>query len=259
MTSTTIVLDSAIRDHVLLPIVLVIFLVGVLRHYVSIATASSRTTSRNDIARQQLLQRVQRLHTGSGSGYISNTGYAARRRYYVQGGVLEKEAASASGGNSGNPMMAMMSDPSHMTDMMRNQLTTIVPNAVMMGWVNMFCSGFVVARFPFPLTPRFRSMVQRGVDLNSLDTSYVTSLSMYFLILFGLRGLFSLVLGDAQVDDAAAVQRQMGMGMGGMGGGGGDIGGKLRAERDNLAIATQRHVLNQAEDILLAMDPRNNG
>ncbi len=34
---------------------------------------------------------------------------------------------------------------------------------------------------------------QRGIDLASLDVSYFTSLSYYILLLFGLRGAFSLV------------------------------------------------------------------
>ena len=34
---------------------------------------------------------------------------------------------------------------------------------------------------------------QRGIDLGSLDVTYFTSLSYYFLLLFGLRGVFSLV------------------------------------------------------------------
>lgn len=36
-------------------------------------------------------------------------------------------------------------------------------------------------------------VVQRGIDLASLDVSYFTSLSYYILLLFGLRGVFALV------------------------------------------------------------------
>lgn len=37
------------------------------------------------------------------------------------------------------------------------------------------------------------STLQRGIDLTSLDVSYFTSLSYYILLLFGARGVFSLV------------------------------------------------------------------
>lgn len=59
--------------------------------------------------------------------------------------------------------------------------------------VNFFFNGFVIGKIPLTLSPRFKPMLQRGIDLVSLDVSYFTSLSYYILLLFGLRGIFSLV------------------------------------------------------------------
>jgi len=52
-----------------------------------------------------------------------------------------------------------------------------VPQFVTYNWVSFFFSGFVVAKVPFALTMRFRQMLQRGVDLQGLDVTYISSLS----------------------------------------------------------------------------------
>ena len=91
--------------------------------------------------------------------------------------------------------MAMMNDPSVMMNMMQGNFAMMVPQMVMMGIVNYFFSGYVIGKIPFPLTPSFKGMLQRGVNISSLETSYITSMSWYFLVMSGMRGLFSLVLG----------------------------------------------------------------
>lgn len=68
-------------------------------------------------------------------------------------------------------------DPTKMMGGMKQNLAMIIPNMLQMGWVSYFFAGFVLVKLPFPLTERFKTMLQRGIMLKSLDVSYVSSLS----------------------------------------------------------------------------------
>ena len=53
-------------------------------------------------------------------------------------------------------------------------------------------------------------MLQRGVDLKSLDVSYVSSLALYFLAQFGLSGVYQLLLGASVMsEDERMMQMQV--------------------------------------------------
>jgi ER membrane protein complex subunit 3 len=53
-----------------------------------------------------------------------------------------------------------------------------------------------LVKLPFPLTLRFKPMLQRGIETYDMDVAWVSSLSWYFINLMGLRGVFELILGD---------------------------------------------------------------
>jgi len=242
-----LLIDSQIRDWVLLPIVFVMLLFGVLRHYVTLILRSTpRAPDEDKLRQQQTLLRSQILFRNN--AYIPASSFQQRKQVFNSrnGGLLHEKVEN-------NPL-AQMSDPTQMMDMMKGNMAGLVPNLLMLGFISYFFAGFVIAKFPFPLTTRFRGMVQRGIDLNSLDITYVTSASMYFLILFGIRGVMSLILGeDSAADDAQMMNQQTAM-MGGamMSQPGFDVGKAMEAERENLELVQHAFKLKDAEDLLLS-------
>lgn len=137
-----------------------------------------------------------------------------------------------------------------MMEMMEGNLTMVVSQMETMGIINTFFEGFIAVKLPFPLSYRFKSMLQKGVHSNSLDVSYVSSISWYFLNLFGLRGIFSLVLGENnETDDTKMMQSQMSGG--GMGGPGQDPGAVLKKAAESLDLVDHKWRVATAESDLI--------
>ncbi|MES1913302.1 MAG: hypothetical protein MHM6MM_005500 [Cercozoa sp. M6MM] len=209
---TQLVLDPAIKTWVLFPVMLVVLCVGLLRHYVSqLLKSKPAAPSRKKMHRSQMLQRCKRLRA---HGHLLSPAAVRRRQQWLS----QKGLESVRWQTDPNGMPQDMDQMSSAMGQMKGSMMMIVPNILSMTFINYMFSGFVLLRLPFPLTEAFKPMLQRGISLRSLDPSYVSSLSWYFLNMFGLRGVFALLLGkNNQTDDAKLLQQQMQMGGMGMG------------------------------------------
>lgn len=198
-----LLLDSNIRSWVFLPIVVVTFLVGIVRHYVSILISSQKKAELQQVQDSQVMIRSRMLR--------QNRMYIPKNAFFMRKHFLNNEETGFFKTQKRPAVMSNpMTDPTMMTDMLKGNLTNVLPMIVIGGWINWTFSGFVTTKVPFPLTLRFKPMLQRGIELMSLDASWVSSASWYFLNVFGLRSIYTLVLGENNAaDQTQAMQDQM--------------------------------------------------
>lgn len=93
-------------------------------------------------------------------------------------------------------------------NMAKGNMMSYVPQTLIMAWVNYFFAGSVVMKLPFPLTDGFKSMLQNGVNTPNLDPRYVSAISWYFVNLFGLRPIYSLLMADPEAARELVAQQQ---------------------------------------------------
>ncbi|KAI0921332.1 hypothetical protein AcW1_004659 [Taiwanofungus camphoratus] len=196
---------------------------------------------------RRALMRSQILRATSANSPIPPTYYKSISQHLSQAfadGTYLKDGPPKGDSSAAPPNP--LTDPTAMDSMMagmKTQMVMMVPQMVIMGWINFFFQGFVLIKLPFPLTLGFKSMLQRGVETPDMDVRWVSSLSWYFLNFFGLNGLYRLILGGENSADssrdmttpfaAAANAPQPPQAQ--------DFGKLFKAERDNLEFAEGLH------------------
>jgi hypothetical protein len=273
LSSQNLLLDSSIRDWVVLPLLIIMIAAGLLRHYVGqVMRANSSKIPPTQGRVRSCLSRASRLR-GGGAGFLTARKWEARRMYFcdkengylkeeidwVEYGGEEAENDNDDDGNKetkGDKKAAAddMPNPMAMMDGMKGNMVFMVQNMVMMQGISYFFQGYVLLKVPFPLTKGFKMMFQRGLDLNSLDTSYVSSVSWYFLVMFGLRAFFRLAIGDPSQEIMESDMRQMNLGNltnPPPPGQKFDCVSALKAENENLELAQYKSSVEDAERRLL--------
>lgn len=210
----TILLDPDIRDWVVLPLFVIMVITGLLRTTIMQLLQSPKqkiplTFQRAD----NCLKHCLKIRSGS-AHYVSTWMWHMRKQHYQQlllqeAEWCEKQHAERSSESDDDPMNMMMNNP---LSMMKGNMAFMVQNMVMMQGIQHFFSGFVLLKVPFYLTVGFKHMFQRGMaDLPDLDSSYVSSVSWYFLVMYGLRSFFKIVMGEPPLEvreqEMAAIQQ----------------------------------------------------
>jgi len=246
----TIPRDPALFYWILIPITVVMILTGILRHYVTVILQSApKKQPSAKIREHRSLIRGANLRTNAHA--ISPTAFRARKERFAAD--AEKGAFLADPENRGQPPPNPMTDPAMMEGMMgmmKGNVAMMVSQTLIMGWINAFFSGFVIMKLPFPLTPQFKAMLQSGVGTRDLDVRWVSSISWYFLTLFGLQPVYNFILGS---DNAASqIAQQMAMNPGAMMQPNQDPHKSFVAEAENLEVLEHRYMLDGIEERILA-------
>ncbi|KAI8324317.1 transmembrane protein [Martensiomyces pterosporus] len=252
-TDQAMFLDPAIRDWVLFPITVIMVLVGVFRHQLTILmTGEPPKPELKDIRQGKALMRGQLL--AQNNSYIPTPAFIERKKYLCQAyedGVYLKNKASKE--QSAANLMADPKNMEVMMDGMKKQMMGIVPQTLIMGWIQFFFSGFILIKLPFPLGVRFKQMLQSGIMTPNMDVKWVSSLSWYFINLFGLRGVFSLILGGENSADGTRDMTAMST-MGAMGQQPGqpqDFNKQFLGMKDSLSIIYHEWDLDNIEQRVL--------
>ncbi|CCJ29072.1 unnamed protein product, partial [Pneumocystis jirovecii] len=192
--SQDLYLDKSLRNWVLFSIFIVMILIGILKHYITILLAETpRKMKLKEIRELKALQRseILRVH----ANHIPFSAFYTRKLFLLK--AFSNGEYLKDPGLRETRLMNPIMDPGNMDQMMRmfrSNMANIIPQTIIMAWINFFFSGFILIKLPFPLTLRFKSMLQSGVATNDLDVSWVSSLSWYFLLFFGLKPVYNLIL-----------------------------------------------------------------
>ncbi|KAF1996735.1 transmembrane protein [Amniculicola lignicola CBS 123094] len=248
----TIHRDPALFWWILLPITVVMILTGILRHYAM--TLLQTTPKKQPLATiRQQRSLVRGITFRQHANVLSPSSFQARKAYFVEAYKEGKFLADPE--NRGKPRPNPMTDPAAMEGMMgmmKGNMAMMIPQTLIMGWINAFFSGFVIMKLPFPLTPQFKSMLQSGVGTRELDVRWVSSLSWYFLTLFGLQPVYNFILGSNNSASQATQQMAQANPGAGMMGPEQDPDKLFLSEAENLEVMEHRWILDGVEDRLLA-------
>jgi len=157
-----------------------------------------------------------------------------------------------------DPMAGMANpDMSQASGMMKSQMVFLVSQGAMGYWVNYLFSGFLVAKTPFPLTYKFKSMLQRGVEVENLEAGYISGLCWYFMIMMAIGGIQAFITslwtdeeGSTDINGNDDMMMMMGMpppGQHPMMQGGPDMSKIYKQEQESLSIMYYESAIENAE------------
>ena len=240
-------IDSSLRNWVFIPLTLITVCVSLLMKYLTyifnqgsekkiksetktIEAFDYKTEMKNkdtDIVIKNAINRANLLKNNF--MYISEKGFKQRKAFFCkeETGFFSQKYESKS------------------PDLMN-------PNMMVVGG-GYFFSGFILLKFPFGLTQKFRSMMQQGLNLPDVDVSYVSAISWCLILVFGLNSILQFFDGGDDFDMFTQQQQMMTQPMNMMSNpmGGKDYEKILKPEKESINILPNFSLIDDSVDKLI--------
>lgn len=219
---TELIFDEKIRNWVFIPLLYVMFIMGIIRMSINKLMSGNKNAPMKILEEDKLKENTEKMMIMKAKklralcGLIPLESFGSRKNFLSAPGrgILSKVEAKEV-----DPMAALqgggMMNPEMMTGMLKNNLFMAIVTPLQYGVISTFFSGFLVGKVPFPLTQRFRELLQSGISVSSLDVQYISSISLYFLTMFGFSSLYRIILSendDELGSQMAAMNPMMAMG-----------------------------------------------
>lgn len=165
-----LVLDPDIRIWVFVPIIIITFLVGIVRHYVSILLSTQKKVELLQVQDSQAMIRARVLRENG--KYLPEQSFLMRRHFFndEDTGYFKTQKRTA---RAPNPM----SDPNMVTEMLKGNVTNVLPMLVIGGWINWTFSGFVCSKgMPNKITDKMNFISIESYCFGSFFTDCVVCL-----------------------------------------------------------------------------------
>lgn len=199
--NTLIPISTEVSLWILIPIYIITICVNLSRTQITKLFSTSKITPRKQqentiISKTQYLTNNYFVLTKSSLNKMKNEFLDSST------GILNIEAAP----QEGVPNIPL--DPSSMMGGMSTQMITQLIQIVMYTWISSTFEGFLVLKLPFQIPYRMKMITQNGLFGLHVDTSYVSSMCWYFLIIYCGSNILKLFKFNTEGFD---IHNQVGM------------------------------------------------
>jgi hypothetical protein len=180
-------IDPAIRNAILLPLLIFVLIAALLRGKLFQYMQKGSIPDAPELKQRAVVQRSQRLRAHG--GYITPRGFAQRIAALLGD---EKRGEGKKGGDLRAEVKDKAMNPMSQFDTMKMQMVQQVVYFGLFYAIQTVLAGFLIVKIPFGLTERFKQLTQQGIGVPALDTSFVSSGSWYMIAQYGIQRLIEL-------------------------------------------------------------------